>query len=147
LAPVEGKLHMRCEHCASLWFPPESDEGVRTLGESAEYDCPVCTKPLVGAEVEERPVAYCSSCRGILVQSRDLFEILNVRRMRGMEPDPRQTIDRSELSRLLACPACRKTMSAHPYYGPGNAIVDACGDCLLVWLDHFELSAIRTARR
>jgi Zn-finger nucleic acid-binding protein len=36
-------------------------------------------------------------------------------------------------------------MSVHPYYGPGNAVVDTCGDCLLVWLDHSELSVIVTA--
>ncbi|MEZ5361359.1 MAG: hypothetical protein R2748_03195 [Bryobacterales bacterium] len=37
-------------------------------------------------------------------------------------------------------------MDVHPYHGPGNAIVDTCGDCLLVWLDHSELTVITTAR-
>jgi Zn-finger nucleic acid-binding protein len=146
LTAVEGRLHMRCEHCASLWFPPESEEGVRTIHEAAEYDCPVCAVSLTAAEIEELPVAYCTQCRGILATTRELYQIVQIRRLRARGPfAPERRVDASELSRLLACPSCRETMSVHPYYGPGNAVVDTCGDCLLVWLDHSELSVIVTA--
>ena len=30
-------------------------------------------------------------------------------------------------------------MSTHPYYGPGNVIIDSCETCNLVWLDFGEL--------
>jgi len=33
-------------------------------------------------------------------------------------------------------------MEAHPYYGPGNVIMDSCGHCDLVWLDFGELRQI-----
>jgi Zn-finger nucleic acid-binding protein len=147
LVAVEGKLHLRCEHCASLWFPPESDEGVRTIQEPAGRDCPVCAIPLVDGLIEDCPVAFCPKCRGILATSRELYLIVSIRRMRASGPfAPEKPVDRSQLSRILACPSCGQAMSGHPYYGPGNAVLDTCGECLLVWLDHSELSIIVSAR-
>jgi Zn-finger nucleic acid-binding protein len=31
---------------------------------------------------------------------------------------------------------------AHPYYGPGNVVVDSCTTCDLIWLDFGELKQI-----
>jgi Zn-finger nucleic acid-binding protein len=36
-------------------------------------------------------------------------------------------------------------MEVHPYYGPGNVVVDSCCHCGLVWLDAGEISMIETA--
>ena len=36
-------------------------------------------------------------------------------------------------------------METHPYYGPGNVIIDSCGDCDLIWLDAGELKQIEHA--
>ena len=36
-------------------------------------------------------------------------------------------------------------MDVHPYYGPGNVVIDTCGQCYLVWLDHGELKQIADA--
>jgi Zn-finger nucleic acid-binding protein len=33
-------------------------------------------------------------------------------------------------------------METHPYYGPGNVIIDSCAACDLVWLDFGELTQI-----
>jgi Zn-finger nucleic acid-binding protein len=33
-------------------------------------------------------------------------------------------------------------MDAHPYFGGGNAVVDTCERCGLVWLDAGELAII-----
>ena len=33
-------------------------------------------------------------------------------------------------------------MATHPYYGPGNVVLDSCGACDLVWLDFGELKQI-----
>ncbi len=30
-------------------------------------------------------------------------------------------------------------MQTHPYYGPGNIVIDTCGHCNAIWLDHGEL--------
>jgi hypothetical protein len=36
-------------------------------------------------------------------------------------------------------------MDVHPYFGPGNVIIDTCGTCDLVWLDFGELKQIEDA--
>jgi Zn-finger nucleic acid-binding protein len=36
-------------------------------------------------------------------------------------------------------------MDVHPYYGPGNVVIDTCGKCGLVWLDHGEMAVIENA--
>jgi Zn-finger nucleic acid-binding protein len=36
-------------------------------------------------------------------------------------------------------------MDTHPYYGPGNVVIDNCGRCGLVWLDFGELDRIISA--
>jgi Zn-finger nucleic acid-binding protein len=33
-------------------------------------------------------------------------------------------------------------MDVHPYYGPGNIVIDTCGTCQLLWLDHGELASV-----
>jgi len=43
-----------------------------------------------------------------------------------------------------AHPARRK-MDVHPYYGPGNVVVDTCGECGLIWLDHGEMTRVEQA--
>ena len=55
------------------------------------------------------------------------------------EPVP---IDRAELERRIVCPSCSGRMEVHPYYGPGNVVIDSCGVCDLVWLDFGELKQI-----
>jgi Zn-finger nucleic acid-binding protein len=36
-------------------------------------------------------------------------------------------------------------MDVHPYYGPGNVVIDTCSGCDMVWLDHGELKQIADA--
>jgi Zn-finger nucleic acid-binding protein len=36
-------------------------------------------------------------------------------------------------------------METHPYYGPGNVIIDSCSRCELIWLDFGELKQIADA--
>jgi Zn-finger nucleic acid-binding protein len=36
-------------------------------------------------------------------------------------------------------------MDVHPYYGPGNVVIDSCSACDLIWLDHGELTQITDA--
>jgi Zn-finger nucleic acid-binding protein len=33
----------------------------------------------------------------------------------------------------------------HPYYGPGNVVIDTCSRCDLIWLDFGELKQIADA--
>jgi hypothetical protein len=36
-------------------------------------------------------------------------------------------------------------METHPYYGPGNVVIDSCLQCELIWLDFGELRQIVAA--
>lgn len=58
--------------------------------------------------------------------------------------DPKP-IDMKQYERSLNCPSCHKRMEAHPYYGPGNVVIDSCERCSYVWLDHGELTRLEQA--
>ena len=36
-------------------------------------------------------------------------------------------------------------MDVHPYYGPGNVVIDSCRRCDVIWLDFGELEQITRA--
>lgn len=146
---LPGKDYFRCEYCGSFTFPPESDEGVRVLRQEPHAStCGVCREPLVEASVSGARALYCRSCRGVLLAHRAFSEVLQARRNHPPtgRPQPRQ-IPKQDLERRIHCPECGVQMHVHPYYGPGNAVVDTCSECLLIWLDHSELSVIADARR
>jgi Zn-finger nucleic acid-binding protein len=42
----------------------------------------------------------------------------------------------------VMCPCCRKPMDAHPYHAGGNAVIDTCDRCRVVWLDAGELTIL-----
>jgi hypothetical protein len=63
---------------------------------------------------------------------------------RGEKARP-QALDPAEYERDIRCPGCEKPMDTHPYYGPGNVVVDTCPRCFLIWLDHGELEIIERA--
>jgi len=56
------------------------------------------------------------------------------------------SLSREEPQRGIACPACHQLMDTHPYYGPGNVVINDCGGCGLVWLDFGELDRILSWR-
>ncbi len=148
MTPVAGRQHMQCEYCSSFWFPPESDEGVRTVHQESKLECPVCSVPLVEGTLEELHVAHCTNCRGILATTKHFYQVVQTRRARAQPPfAPERPVDRGALERRVLCPSCKQTMGVHPYLGPGNAVIDTCGHCLLVWLDHSELTVIVSAKK
>lgn len=146
MRPVPGRDYFHCEYCSSFAFPEPSPDGVVLLGETGDVLCPVCSTPLVSASVADVRVLHCANCRGVLVE-QEAFSVI-VRLMRAQasgEPDPIRPVDRKELERDIACPHCGRTMETHPYYGPGNVVIDNCPRCALVWLDYGELAGIRDA--
>ncbi len=143
---VRDRDYWVCPYCTTFHFPDENDEGVRVLGEESRLLCPVCHVELVSAAVEQAPVRTCPRCRGILAEPPDFRRIVDMRRRTSAKKEHvLRPLDRAELERSIRCPQCARAMDAHPYYGPGNAVVDSCGHCALVWLDHGELTVIVTA--
>ena len=113
------------------------------LGEPAGADCPVCRVALQTALIDGEAVSYCGRCRGFLTKVGVFGQIVTKRRSRhGANEQRPEPFDPAELKRLLHCPGCRQRMEAHPYFGGGNAVVDTCERCHLIWQDAGELAVI-----
>lgn len=149
MRPVDGRDYLCCDFCSTFHFPQElaeSADGVKPLGQESEIECPTCAVPLSAGAVEEIRVLYCETCRGLLVDSEGFAEIIRTRRAKHALPasTPRP-MDPEEFKRRVDCPACERKMEVHPYYGPGNVVIDSCCRCQVIWLDHGEIAAIQRA--
>ena len=139
---------MNCRNCGAFDFPEQTDTGVRVLQRDAENaPCGVCSKPLVTAALDSgEAVQYCESCRGVLLSRAHFAAFVDRQRAWATTPPVVPTpLDRQALKRSLRCPTCQTAMSTHPYYGPGNVIIDTCETCDLLWLDFGELQQIANA--
>jgi len=146
MRPVSDGDYLFCDYCGSFHFPTESGQGVRVLDESSAFDCPVCHVPLTSASIEATRVLYCTNCRGILAEQPVFLALVDYQRARASEPPDRPRRLRTEdLQRDVHCPSCGRLMDTHPYYGPGNVVVDNCVHCHIIWLDYGELGVITTA--
>jgi Zn-finger nucleic acid-binding protein len=141
----------RCDFCHAVFFPGEEEDGVQVGGEqtspSLSLACPLCSVPLVKAAIADTPLLYCTQCHGLLLPMKVLPGLVDAQRAAAMQsgknaPAVQTPPDRGDLKRVLQCPQCHKRMDTHFYAGPGNVIVDSCGDCWLIWLDRGELMRI-----
>jgi Zn-finger nucleic acid-binding protein len=114
--------------------------------EFTSFTCPRCEQALVKAALDDHPALACPDCRGVMLANAAFGALVRQRRaaFRGAEFTPRP-IDLEQLSDPVSCPGCGRTMEVHPYYGPGNQIIDSCCRCNLVWIDSGELTAIERA--
>ena len=106
-----------------------------------------CRAPLVKALLDGAyAVEHCERCRGILLPRAAFAEAVTRRRARQSgAPAPPVPMDPRELKHVVVCPSCRSQMDVHPYYGPGNVVIDSCQRCDLIWLDFGELTQITEA--
>lgn len=116
-------------------------------GAALGSDCPCCSQPLQTGLIEGRRGIYCNACFGILVRHEDFSGIVQERQARrtGIEPTEPRAIDPAAFERRLNCPSCQNPMDVHPYYGPGNIVIDTCAQCGFMWLDHGELTRVEHA--
>jgi Zn-finger nucleic acid-binding protein len=138
-----------CRYCGSFHFPDAAgDGGVRIVGDPEKpIVCTVCKATLSSAMLDESfMVHYCRNCRGILIPRAGFATVVEKRRAWALDPPgPAIPLERAELDRQMACPACAARMITHPYYGPGNVVIDSCSTCDLIWLDFGELKQIVAA--
>jgi Zn-finger nucleic acid-binding protein len=146
---MDGRSYFVCNYCTAFHFQQSQDaspDRIQRIDEDGDLSCPVCRVRLVGASIEGSRVLYCEQCRGVLTSNDTFAAIARVRRATFTgEPDKPRHIDPSELQRVIHCPRCAGEMDGHPYYGPGNVVVDTCAACALIWLDHGEIAAIERA--
>lgn len=143
---IPGRNYFYCPYCGSFAFPEPSEDGVVVLGETGDVECPVCSTTLSTASVADVRVLHCTSCQGVLAKQEAFSAIVKFMRAQASgDPDPVRPVNQEELERNIACPYCGQTMATHPYYGPGNVVIDNCERCGVIWLDYGELAAIRDA--
>ena len=146
---VERRRYYVCRYCTSYHFldAPES-HGVRILATPAGApQCVRCAVPLATAQLDDEHVVHCcASCRGILLPRSTFAHVVHTRRTWATSPPAAPLpMQPAELARAVSCAQCARRMETHPYYGPGNVIIDSCAACDLVWLDFGELAQITDA--
>lgn len=150
-APMElirERDYYHCHYCGSYFFPDDSPDGVRILGENHEgLDCPLCRITLNMAVFDDYYRGYrCNRCQGILFNRTAFRKTIELRRALATAPaEPPVKYREEELQRVVVCPNCEERMSNHKYLGPGNIIIDTCDACDLIWLDYGELSRVVVA--
>jgi Zn-finger nucleic acid-binding protein len=144
---VRDRDYFFCEYCGSFHFPEESSNGITVLDESPDnLRCPICQNTLSRASIDGCRALYCKKCRGILTDQPSFTKIVNSRRARASgPPDKPRPLNPEELQRQIRCPYCGEMMETHPYYGPGNIVIDTCRRCHVIWLDHGELGEVTDA--
>jgi len=145
----ERRRYYYCRHCGTFHFLQSAGiDGLEVLHRPDKaHSCAICSGGLAKALLDTAyGVEYCQRCRGVLMSRATFAEIVRRRRAWAsgapVEPLP---MDRLELQRQIQCPACGGRMDAHPYYGPGNVVMDSCPVCDLIWLDCGELDQIVAA--
>lgn len=146
---MPGRDHLVCNFCSTFHFPTplaDSADGVTPLGEVSQAQCPVCNDELSLGSIEENHVLYCERCRGVLIDGERFADV--IRKRRAWQPGPGEVprpLDPEQLKRKIECPVCGRPMDVHPYHGPGNAVIDSCCRCRVIWADHGEIAAIEKA--
>lgn len=137
----------QCEYCRSVAVVSDAPllvDGILPIDEPLNAPCSSCSGNLQTGQLDGRPILYCAGCFGMLVRRDHFGAIVNERRAKrvGLEQEIMSPIDPSAYARRLRCPSCQGSMETHPYYGPGNVVIDSCAECSLVWLDHGELARV-----
>ena len=105
-------------------------------GRVTQFHCPSCVDvalevgKLAGVEV-----LFCLQCNGFVMDNETCGGLIG--NLRAMYTGPDQMpkpLDQGALEVQVSCPACCEPIEVHPYYGPGNAVIDSCIHCKLVWL-------------
>lgn len=145
----ERRRYYFCQHCGSFHFIERTEtDGVQVLAApDGEKTCPVCTTALSRSLVDlKHGVDHCERCGGLLMPRSSFAQVVNQRRAWASGPPaPPVPLDTRELERKLTCPACHNAMAVHPYYGPGNVVIDSCDGCDVIWVDSGELKQIADA--
>jgi len=115
-------------------------------------NCPLCATSLNDIEYEGVRVHTCDGCGGEVIGPNELGHVVRVREMRFDESlleelearAPKFGIDGEPRShRSLACPQCGEPMQTVNYSGDSAILIDRCGACATMFLDHAELEKIQ----
>lgn len=144
---VHGQTHYHCLDCNAFEFETDichDQIPILPQGKMTEFQCPKCVRALeVGLIHANMQICFCRNCRGFVTPIESLGHMIDDLRSTYAGPDDQPVpIDPAELDIADKCPACLERMDSHPYYGPGNIVLDTCNQCQFAWLDHGELEKI-----
>ena len=121
----------------------QTNEDEVQVGAETTKVCPACQALLSEGTIQNRAVLYCAKCRGLLIPIADFLPLVEfLRALRRPTESSLQPRDDADADRHFICPQCDKTMTGHPYGGPGNVNIDNCEFCSVIWLDRNELQRI-----
>ncbi len=145
--PVSGKSHFVCSVCQCFRFPTALDaapEPIERTEKKVEFQCRRCHEDMtVGTLYGRTDVCLCDGCRGFVIDNQSVGSLIEDLRAEYSGPDdPPTPMNPDQLEIRALCPACGDATEAHPYYGPGNCVLDTCRHCQLVWFDLGELDLI-----
>ena len=109
--------------------------------------CPKCeTETLAGFEVEAVSVDRCSSCDGVWFDAQELGQLLS-EDAKNVASLTRGSVQPQFDGKRGLCP--RDGSELLRVYSAVNrsVIIDACGECLGMWLDGGEFKKLFIARR
>jgi len=146
---MSGHGRMLCPFCKTINQLKTTDQltdRIVVLDEFTKHSCPSCHQQLKLAIVDETKVEACINCHGFVINREDFAKVVWTRRasFTGAETIPAPVVQ-EELKLKRKCPGCAMDMECYPYYGPGNAVIDGCHQCEIVWLDAGELTAIEVS--
>ena len=136
-----------CTYCGTFHFiETPAVDGIQVLERPPDAaSCPLCRAPLAKALLDEaETVQHCEQCHGLLMARVVFAEAVD--RRRSTEPGMTMPapIDPRELKRQVTCPSCRARMDVHPYYGPGNVVIDTAAG--VIWYGSITENSNRSAR-
>ena len=118
------------------------DEGGALLSRGTGVACPSCQQELQIGTVADCQFAGCPQCQGMLLQQDVFARLLQHLRSASSASVIPKPIDLSELEVRRRCPGCEKRLETHAFGGAGNAVIDSCFRCQLIWLDRGEFSKL-----
>jgi Zn-finger nucleic acid-binding protein len=128
--------------------PATSDPQAFELGGTSQLrqcgiPCPACRAEMVFCELGTNEFAGCVSCKGMMFQqpvfARVSQRLRNQAQLPKLIPSP---MDARELKVRRRCPTCGGRLETHAFCGPGNAIIDTCFPCGVIFLDAGELTKL-----
>jgi len=116
-----------------------------------KFPCPRCDAIVEFGHYLQEPVYHCSNCYGSFYPLATLgrsLEKIGLELFSSVDPDavlpglPELPGNRDSLT----CPLCKASMENYGYMGSNKIILDACNDCIMVWVDAHELAAMAKLR-
>ena len=107
---------------------------------------PGCREEMEFCELQSSQFAGCPSCNALLFQQPVFAKLtLHLRTKAALPKLVPAPMDSAQLTIERSCPTCGARLETHAFCGPGNAVIDTCFPCGVIFLDAGELSKLVSA--